>query len=245
MALLRVKMKKLFSIFIILFCFISYASGFQFISGKPSPPTGGPAWQAVSFTTGCDGGAFSETDSGSDIDITSSTITVDTMQRVAVSYVTCSESANWLTDFEYRFAMTWTAASATDSFGILFSASDVSSPTQQDLADANSGIAIQIYRSDYQIQFRDFTDDEQVNLIYTGFPSPRYIKVARSGSTCTMTVYTDSDYSVVDTSQTSGSNPANLTCGTTAWDYLGMVSSRDGSGTSTITYTVSNLEVYE
>jgi hypothetical protein len=175
---------------------------------------------------------YTEVDSGSDISLTSTTATVSTMERVADSSVTKSYGASNFGNFVHRCEVTQNTVDDA-GFAAVWLVSNTYF-TWQDMIDNTEGIAVYLHRtgSAYRIGVSDHevTTNDFFNV---GSAQTRYLEMERKGSTFTVKIYTDSGFTTLE-------DTLSITCGTTAYEYHGVVASRDAAGVQENSYTSGN-----
>jgi hypothetical protein len=181
---------------------------------------------------------YSETDSGSDITVTSTQISFDTMQRVANSWVSKDFGAGFFGDFEFDFEAEVTASSGADAYAGIFNIGNTDG-TVQDMITAGAGHVVEAYYdgADFTVNLYDIgtTNSDSMVLSTTSVMPQYYFTINRTSTTLTLYIYSDSGRtSLVDT--------LTVTCQSTTWRYLIPLASRDSAGTTTITGYVKNLQ---
>lgn len=184
---------------------------------------------------------YTEVDSGSDITVSSSAVTVSTMTENANSSVYKDFTAGFFTTFHHRFKVTVLEANDLSDMAV-WHMSNISAATCADMDTADRGLAFCIRYSGTASQFRfalkkfETTGtiiDYSANI---AFGATRYIEVIRTSTTFTAEIYTDANYSVL-------SETLSIDLDSTAFQYLGVAGSQDGGGTNTYSFTIENLEV--
>lgn len=193
---------------------------------------------------------YTEVDEDSDITVTSSDITVDTMQKEAVSYVYKDMGAGHFSgDFEHLVDFKWTAQSDMDSFmGVWMVADGIGATEQLKSAHVNH-LAVYTWWQGADLNYKRLYLKE----VYDGtnYPStPQYyvidknttyyLTIARSGSSVTLEIYSDSARNTLLETLTVASLQS-----VEAYSYIYGVISSSGSGTDTVSGYITNLRLQE
>lgn len=189
-------------------------------------------------STAVDCTTYTETDAGSDITVTSTKVTVDTMVQTVDSGVYKSYGADYFGDFLHRAKINVTAASAVSSPSYVAIAYTDGDYTYADMDTNNLGIALCVSSSgdagNYLLYLRDFTNDNNDITGNITINSARYVELERSGTAFTVKIYTDSGYSSLEDTLT-------IVCGADTYEYHVISGSRESAGAFTLSWTVEDI----
>ena len=200
------------------------------IGSISSPP---PAPSYEDLTT------FTEVDEDSDITLTTDKCDVSTMRRDAVSYVYKDYGVSHFGDFDIDFEVEVTAGDNEGNAICLALSNTIG--TLQDMNVANDCLECSVYNNSGNLRFALICrSTDNSDFYYDGGDTSNlmYCTVTRSGTTLTLTLYSDASRTVVvDT--------LSLTSESGAKRYLYVCSSRDiGSvPADTITFYTQNVEI--
>jgi len=193
--------------------------------------TGMPTYE--DFTT------YTEVDEDSDITVTQFEIDCVTMRRDAVSYVRKDFGASYFGDFEVEFGV-YLGLCNGSGLVTCFALSNGANTFQQRL-DSNDGLDVTYQDVQFPQNRIIVTEYEAgVNQDYynTDFSLWRYITASRINNQFYVKIYSDSGRNtLLDTLQ--------VTCGTTAYRYCYVLTSRDSSalGADTASAKITNLRI--
>ena len=196
---------------------------------------------APTFPLSYDYTTFTEVDENSDITISSSSvIAFDTMRRDASSGVYRDDGADaYNGDFEFQFKWDWTASTGTPASMTMFCLSENFYLTKTERDSANDGLNL-AYRHGVGFQLQDLKgNDEATKGIASGPPKTRWLDLNRTGTTVTLTLWTDANRTTED----SGS-PISITQPSAysyRWIYAMTSLNSSTSGDRAITGTVEDL----
>lgn len=142
------------------------------------------------------GGTWAETDSGTDITVAANTITVDTMETSAVSYVVEDFTANYFGNFTHDFQVNITVSSGLDAAGAFWALTDQSAPTIKNMDDNDDGIALFWKQYDsggsdrriVLINYENNTSDYYSASLATTY----YLTIVKDDTTLKAYIYSDS-----------------------------------------------------
>jgi hypothetical protein len=183
------------------------------------------------FTAADDLTGYTEIDSGTDISLSATVATVTTMERQANSSVTKSYGASNFGDFIHRCKVNQGAVDDT-GLGVVWVVSN-GYFTYADCLTNTDGIQVFLNRSgaDYKIACIDHENtNTDSSVIAASAFGDRWLEIERSGTTFTVKIYTDSAFTTLE-------DTLSITCNTTAYQYHGVVGSRDAAAAQVITYT--------
>jgi len=192
-------------------------------------------------TTGIDfvADSFAEVDSGNDITVAASKITVSTMQKVAISHVTKNYGADYWGDFKIREKVTWTAGGLW-SQAVCLGVSNSPDFTFKEMSWASEGLATHLHVSSgpiYYVGMLDFSGGGMSDSYSFGGSAPGafWIEMERASTTATLKIYSDAFSTLIDT--------LTITCAATTYDSLIAVASSDYSGSTISTFDVEDLQI--
>ena len=183
---------------------------------------------------------YTEVDSLGRLTVTSSKIEYSGVTSADTFSVYKSYSANHFTNFQHIFTVH--SGSYSDSLtGLMIWAVSDDYHTEDAMNDNNNGIRCTIYKYQGQnnLYFKDETNelyDESLGIFADN--TTYYCTVSRSGTTGTLTVYSDAGRTnVLDT--------LSITTSTTNYEYINAICSLATSGTSTCSGYVEDLDLQE
>src|SRR3990167_4178559 len=153
---------------------------------------------------------FTETDSGTDITVTATRATADTMRRDAVSSVHKDYGASYFSGtFRHDFEVFWSANSGTNGFGVPYSLSNTAPAsgaiTYQNVSAANVGIMASLFYdgSTTKLYFREHAGDVEQSIALT-LSTIYYCTVQRTIGSVQCYVFSDSGRTTLVATLTTG-----------------------------------------
>jgi hypothetical protein len=183
---------------------------------------------------------YTEVDEDSDITVTATSISADTIRRDATSYVKFVYPTDTFGNFVHKFDFNFSAASADTALCQVWMLSN-SSNTLQEAVTNNDGIGAFVYRNtsgSYRFYLQEYVTDVQDFTDWGSPPGARYVTIQRNGAVLTAMIFTDGARTVLE-------DVVQITCPTTAYAWVFGLSSRDAAPTDTptVTVSVSNLDL--
>jgi hypothetical protein len=185
---------------------------------------------------------YTEVDSASDITVTATKIDVSSMRRDADSGVYNTIGAGHFGDFEHLITLYITATPDYGAYAGFWAVTN-GQYTAQDMTDATTGMLCYLFENGGDAEELYITDNTNTNNdVMTINPGASYyLTIARSGTTLTCEVYSDSGRtSLIDT--------LSITCGTGTYSTIASGFSRDSSSfvpDAVATWYVENLDLQE
>jgi hypothetical protein len=188
---------------------------------------------------------FTETDSGGDIAVTACTVTVSTMITSANSSVAKSYGADHFGSFTHYIDFNATDIPTTTPNYLLWAVGDESGMTYDDLETASNGLGIYAVNiaSENRLYLRNFVSGTASSKIVINTSTTYYLKIERdnTGNSTKVTLYTSAANRTSDTSGTS----ASVTHSDQTNEYVAVACSYDKSGSTSSSFSVSNLDINE
>ena len=178
---------------------------------------------------------YAETDSGTDITVTTDKCDVSTMAANAVSHVSKDKTANHFGDFEHLFKVVFTALDSSLAAAGVWAVCDAPG-TVASLDTSNK--AILAFISSQSLYLIDYAVD---NSDYGTMPvgDDYYFNVERAGEVATLKFYNDAG-------RTDLRDTLEIVCGVDTYRYVqGAYSRGHATRTATMTYTVEDLDLQE
>lgn len=184
---------------------------------------------------------FTEVDSASDITVTASKVSWDTMTCTATSYVYKDYGAAHFGDFEQLLTINCSSADIS-GWVIFWNMANQAAQTYDDMANAGSGFTLTLHDNDdngvYHLRIRDGANPDYLTQHTVTIPFTYYVTISRAGTTWTCDVYSDA-------ARTTLAFTLTRTGATTAFRYLAVACSKSITGTATTTGYSENLDLQE
>lgn len=191
---------------------------------------------------------YTNNDPATHLTITTHKVVVANQDRNSSTTLYKDGGASHFGDFTTRMQVDWTSCIAPDgtcNLGVWGLSSTLRSNIVA-METALDGITLELYQNDasggssYRWLLENKEGSGSVSFTDTNPPSTRYVKIVRSGSTVTVTLYSDSLFSASIGTLTLVSAP------TTAYRYFYSVISRNDSNTDAqINATIQNIDIGE
>jgi cysteine-rich repeat protein len=195
---------------------------------------------------------WTESDPSSHLTVTTHKVVVSGQDRNSSTSLVYDGGASHFGDFTTRMKVDWTNCTSTTCTLAVWALSSTLRSNLSAMQSASDGVFLALYQqpaggtppNSYVWYVQDATNAGN----YAGFadstpPVSRYVQITRSGTTVTVSVYTDSSYTTL---VTASGNPIVLTVPATAYRYLYTAMSRnDGFTDAQINATIQDLNIGE
>jgi len=186
---------------------------------------------------------YSENDPNGDISCTGETCTISTMLLNIDAQCYKDYTASHFGNFDIDFTVDIGAQIGSGGYGGVLALCETADYSISEAATANECLYVG-YWSDSDTEtwyMEDFESDNFESVADDNVTAARYFTFTRTGTTCTLNIYSDSGRS----SHISGSPLTDTGCPTTSYRYLYVAMTAEAGGSISIDYAISGVNLNE